>query len=68
MKKPKTRLAMLLKKRAKVERDLNAFERRVTLYFNKRKEAMRRLKYYEREVQKEMTTVVPPDPTRVVEI
>jgi hypothetical protein len=68
MKKPKTRLAMLLKKRAKVERDLNAFERRVTLYFNKRKEAMRRLKYYEREVQKEMEVKSPPDPTRVVEI
>jgi hypothetical protein len=68
MKKPKTRLALLLRKKTKVERDLNSYERMVTLYFNKRKEAMRKLKYYEREVQKEMTVVPHPDPKRIVEV
>jgi hypothetical protein len=67
MKKPKTRLAVLLKKRVKVERDLNSYERMVTLYFNKRKRAARQLKYYERLIQNEMTVPPHPDPKRIVE-
>lgn len=68
MKKQKTRLGGLLKKKVKIERDLASYEKLVTLYFNKRKMAMRKLKYYEREILNETKYIQPLDPKRVVEI
>lgn len=68
MAKRKTRLEELYRRQRKVERDLAVYERKVTLYFNKRKTAMGKLRYYDRQIRAELAPNSTKDPTRIVEV
>ena len=68
MRKPKTKVDVLEKKRTEAEKKLDRYERMVTLYFNKMKAEQKRVRYYQREVERALKSAPKThDPTRVVE-